>query len=346
LPLVFAAARRVSGDALAATAILCLYAINPYAVFRVIGYTEAIFAIEVAVMILLLQRWQEGRRDAVTLTALAVVTALASLTRPLLPQIAAAAPAALLTVALVRKTFRDSADQRGLLSIVRGDWGLVRLVSLLILAAAAGYAVYGLYCLQQTGEFLHPFSEQRHWGKKLGFYPWNLIWPFAGHNEFMGLYFPVLLLLVALWRLGRSRRGQSLGPWRILPVWASIPLAIEPSLWLGVHAIHGAAQLRNPALRGPAQAAEPLPRWAESFVFWFCLFMAGAHGGLILLTDRTLQSLARFIFAQPFFFVALATLAPLVPKRWRGLAFGFAFIASALLLIGIWGLYAHDLWIG
>lgn len=346
LPPVYVALRRLSGDTMAALAVLVLYSVNPYAIFRVLGYTEALFAIEAALMVLLLQRWQDGRRGVWTMTAIAAMTALISVTRPMLPQIFAAALLALLAVTLARRTLRPEAENPGLLRDILARKDLMWLVGLILAASVAGYASYGLYCLHETGDFLYPFADQRRWGKKVGLYLWNLIWPFAGHNEFMGLYFPVLLLLVAIWRLGLSRPGRARASWRILPVWASLPLATEPSIWLGVHAAYLGAQVWRPALRGPARPAEAAPAWAESFSFWFCLFIAGAHGALILLTDRHLQSLARFIFGQPYFFFALASLAPMVPQRWRGFAFGFGFIASALLLIGIWGLYARNDWIG
>ena len=52
----------------------------------------------------------------------------------------------------------------------------------------------------------------------------------------------------------------------------------------------------------------PLPLWIESYTFWFALYFACSHSAIVFLTQDRLVSLGRYIFGQPFVFLALGYL--------------------------------------
>ena len=345
LPLLLWAFRRVVKDARLAFLAVMLFTVGPLGVFRVIGYTEALFAIEAATLILLMQSWQSRARGWWWLPSIAVTCFLLSLTRPVLVQLTAAVVWTLLVLVVIR--LRSGQTQTLRAAVQLEDRAFV-LAAVMVIAAALGYAVYGAFCYAETGDFLLPFSAQSAWGKKLGFNLINLIVQNATHKDFLGLYFPLILSAIALKMVfdvqppdpQRRRLGM-------LPLRFSLPLAILPVVWLAAHLIWFAVQLSVPRLQSPVQPERATPRvWAGSFVFWFALFMALSHSILLLLVADDLQSLARFVFGQPFFFLALGVLArELKPQRiWP--SFLFLQGVSLVLIVENWLNFARNTWMG
>jgi hypothetical protein len=268
-----------------------------------------------------------------------------SLTRPVLVQLTAAVVWTLLVLVMIRLR---SGQTQTLRAAVQLEGRAFVLAAVMVIAAALGYAAYGAFCYAETGDFLRPFSAQSAWGKELGFNLVNLIVQNASHKDFLGLYFPLILSAIALKMIFDMQtpdpQRRRLG---MLPLRFSLPLAILPLVWLAAHLIWFAVQLSGPRLQSPVQPERTMPRvWAGSFVFWFALFMALSHSVLLLLVADDLQSLARFVFGQPFFFLALGVLAGELKPQTIWPSFLFLQGVSLVLIVENWLNFARNAWIG
>ena len=355
IPLLVTAFRRSVKDSQLAWMAVLLFTVNPMGIFRIIGYTEALFAVLSALLMLLLYKKPNRASQAYVLLGIFGLSLLLSLTRPILVQGAVAAFGALVILIAVQTANGPSRTGEGWAARVGTTLGQnrysVAATAALIVGFGAGYAIYGSYCHATTGEFFRPFTQQSSWGKKVGFQPWLLVLPRSPYEDLLALYFPVILLFLAgiLVFCNVQNERPPKCEVHLLPLNRSVMLAAEPTVWFVVHLGRLAFWRRPAPSKLPAEAVsehEAIAHFSQSYLFWFALFVALAHSALAFLTQQNLGSLARFIFGQPFFFLALAMLATTVEPQKRLLPFKALMAASCLFLVIQWIKFGNDNWLG
>jgi hypothetical protein len=90
----------------------------------------------------------------------AILTALLSATRPVLPQLLASCVGTIIFFNLKKQTNQNSANNM--------NWFKIFVV--MLLAGTVSYIPFGLICLSRFGDFFQPFAAQSLWNRKLGFY--------------------------------------------------------------------------------------------------------------------------------------------------------------------------------
>ncbi len=342
LPLTYWVFRQlISKSGLAVTAFL-LYVLNPNSVFHSNGYTEGGFSM-LAVLVLVALRFPR----APSLNGLLLgSTLLMSLMRPSLFQLTGAAVGAWICVALAGRALSQSAvlQQRPPHPNLK-QWGW--LTGLISVGAIIGYSVYGVYCLHTTGNFLGPFQAQAEWGRKLGLRPMFLLLPRSLLNDLHGLYFPFILaglvLCLAYVRLRKiplrvyiPRHPLS---WITLfyPPFAGVVYGLRFG-WLVRTGSSALRQYRFPAA---------LDALLTSYPFWFCLLMCMANATIgFLAASDSLYSLARFVFAPPFFFIALGMIADVLDSPTTRRFLTGCLLLSGLGLIHQWYSWGNGGWVG
>ncbi|MEO1593001.1 MAG: hypothetical protein AAFU71_17160 [Cyanobacteria bacterium J06632_22] len=330
LPLTYWVFRRlISKPGLALLAFL-LYVLNPNSVFHANGYTEGGFSVmavlALAVLVMPGSVWGNG--------LLLGMACLMSLMRPSLFQLVGAAIGAWVCVHLASRALSYPLRQRHDAA-----------TGLLVTGAIAGYAVYGTYCLNTVNNFLGPFQAQVEWGRRLGFRPLFLLLPRSLLNDLHGLYFPFVLfgLVLVLFCFRLFRR----------PLLAHVPT--HPLSWITlfypplagiVYSVQSWRRLRSQRL--PTWTVPPaIDALVTSYPFWFCLLVCMANATIgFLAASGSLYSLARFVFAPPFFFIALGMVAnALDGPKMRQFLLGGLFL-SVVGLIDQWYKWGNGSWIG
>lgn len=282
--------RKLLQPALAGITVFILLALNPLGVFRILGYSESLFCLLSVCLLFLLEK-KDLRFPHYA--GIFVLSALMSLTRPVLVIFGAAAVAAfLISLAETRIAGGGSPDQK--------TGKIFRSVLALLSGLVAGYAVLGLSHVFASRSFWEPFAVQALWDKKVSLM-----------NFFNNIIHPA------------SWGGKAVLTWDILAVLAPVGLLI----WSLVKMTSRKKSF------GPT--------------YWFSLLTAVFTVGLVMLTQKDLHSLSRYVFATPFFFVPLGYwLAGLKGKT--GMIAGMVLAAISLsCMIYWWVLYVTPgAWMG
>jgi hypothetical protein len=380
LPLSLLAFRTALKDHRLALGVTLLYTLSPLAIFRVIGYTESLFGLASLGLLFLLVQSPKQRQGVLLLPIIILLAAILSLTRPALIQIAGAAvatPITLFAIEALRFSQTDSQPWLVRLKLAaqntyqRSPLMLPISISLL-LGALLGYAIYGLFCWNTSGNFWQPFLLQQSWNKSLGFRPWLLLSSRSPLIDLLGLYLPLLCCVVAFSQaMVKVRRWPSL---KLYGGGLGTFLAVYPPLWILLQAWGNRSRLfrfkanlsevtvsdkeipnqETPYKKTPEIVAlEPTrslevssSRWLYSYGFWFALYFAAAHSAIALLTQDRLVSLGRYIFAQPFIFLTIGYLYPDLNRRLRSWLLPMLCVISALCLVEQWISYGHHKWLG
>jgi hypothetical protein len=85
---------------------------------------------------------------------------------------------------------------------------------------------------------------------------------------------------------------------------------------------------------------------SKNYIFWFCVYFSAIHSLIVFLTQDRLFSLARFIFALPFFFVALGYIYRCIPGKAKYSTLLWFIFISAISLVQQWINYGQDKWLG
>jgi hypothetical protein len=374
VPLSLILFRKAFQDDRLALGITLLYHLSPLAIFRVIGYTESLFSVLAILLLLLLQSLSRPSSRSsplsdglaiLNITGVGLLAAILGLMRPTLPQMIGASLATLITLGGIQgltpndrsvedpdetkdpeepKAVEDTAPWQTLWAKLRSfqqQYPYVLPVSLaLILGTIVGYSVYGGFCWQTTGDFFGPFSQQSLWNKRVGIRPWLLFTSRSPLVDLWGLYLPPLLWLIALGQVGQAVGVMSLVPLRGgLGSWL---LALYPPLWLFVQSWQRSLGL---SWRSP-QPSLPVPPWAAHYDLWFAVYFALAHGAIVWLTQDRLVSLGRYIFGQPFIFLALGYLYPHLGRQHQRFLWPMLLGLSMLYLLQQWVRYGNHQWLG
>jgi hypothetical protein len=88
-------------------------------------------------------------------------------------------------------------------------------------------------------------------------------------------------------------------------------------------------------------------RLGDDWLYWLCAFFAAAHAAIAFLTYPIFMSLARHVFALPFFFYCVARILKLFWEKTavRKVAWGYAALSFAFLVYW-WSRYAREGWLG
>ena len=342
LPILLFVLNRLIQSSALSFVILLLYVLNPNSIFHGNGYTESLFSLlgSMAIVALLLPK------SLIWNSVLAISIVSISLSRPSLIQLFFAAAVAMVCTwlgsCLTHRENRNSGSAANL-----NSWRVYLLpTSLILIAATIGYAIYGWYCLKTTGNFFTPFLAQAEWGKSLSFRPSFLLFPKSLLNDLQGLYFPFLLFFIALVLIYFHTKGQAI----------LLYLPKNPLLWLTLFYpplaifLYGFryVQLWKKKALSDFSIPPQIANLKNNYIFFFCLGICMANSIIIFFTGNSyLYSLARFIFATPFFFIAFGVLVDGFKdsQKIRDFLYG-CLVISSLGLIHQWYNWGSDRWVG
>ncbi len=371
IPLLLALLNQCLRQAHLALLITLLYTLNPMAIFRVIGYTESLFSI-LSVILIYLLLISKSFNEVLKLGFVAVTIALMSLNRPALLQLIFASGATLATLWIFDLRWESNllAQQSSALTLNpspkegegfsslfplsdsgRRGWGMravrheIKLTFTIWVGALLGYLPYGLFCLSSRGDFLAPFVEQKNWGKQLGIHLELLLFPKSPLFDLWGLYFPVLILFMAVLIVYYQNKQQDI-PIVVpkFPIWPTLalypPILVLSSLLTSIRAKTKGLKLTK------LTDSDSANQLGKSYPFWFCLYFCVSLAAIVFLTQDRLFSLARFIFAIPFFFIAFGYLCRCFPSRKVYQTLYWFIFVSSIALIQQWVSYGRDEWLG
>ena len=265
------------GDSVASKFAMWIYVLAPVSIFHIIGYTESLAALLIALLFRGLQRHYPC-------SWLFFLSFLICLTRPLSYFIV---PAAVLSWL--------GTDFISHLKTQDGNRSRVRQLLAIAMGSAVSHLGYMYVQWRVVGNAFATTKAQNTWGRELGLH-WDLIVHprvVGGsdqvlHIDMLAFYGPALLLLVAFFRR-----------------------------WI------------------PRQ---------QALLFWFAGLVPVGLAGVQFLTYDLFASLARHVFALPFFVIALAiVLQDRLPSlRWRQ----FILVIWALFLVRWWVRFGEGAWIG
>jgi hypothetical protein len=343
-----------------------LYYVSPMSIFRFNGYTESLFAF--LNLLLLATLLPENRLNpGWKLVIVGLLGGLLGTTRAVLVQNMFSAVAALVTVCSLAALQNPVISLPAIAHQAKHRYGqLSQTTIVLSLSTLVGYSIYGGQCLRLRGDFFTPFKDQELWRKSLGLRPELLLFPKSFLIDLLGLYAPILLLLVAVWLVYHKITHQT--PLMLVPrsPWWGF-LAIYPPLWMVVYIattfrlkMKQAEQFRDHStefkLNARAiaytngltklQSTEFTHTLSASYVFWFCIYMSLSHAAIVFFTQDRMISLGRYIFAEPFFFIAIGYLCRCIPSRQPDAILLWLAAISACYLVLQWVNYGHNAFLG
>ncbi|HEY9673612.1 MAG TPA: hypothetical protein V6D11_19370 [Waterburya sp.] len=331
-----------------AVLVLLAFAVNPMAIFRSIGYTESLFSALSMTLILLCLR-PTRLNESINLALVFAVTFFMSLSRPILIPVFFSSSAALGTIFFFEFVKLETREWRNFSSKIIDYAQEIRLTVTLCISALFGYSIYGFFCWQTRGDFFAPFRDQSLWKTKLGLHLELLLFPKSPLIDLLGLYFPILILGLALILVYFKLKQEAPLVWvPQSPLWNALYL-YPPLLILSY--IGNYFRLKQKPVGdkssliqlNTANLAESL---SSNYIFWFCVYFSVAHSAVIFLTRDRLVSLGRYIFGVPFFFIALGYLCCCIPGKKTYQALWWFIILSAVALVQQWVTYGHSKWLG
>jgi hypothetical protein len=347
-PLLIALFRKSFRHHYLAFLLVLAFALNPMAIFRVIGYTESLFSALSAIFIWICLR-QTNLTEKVRLVLVFCVTFIMSLTRPILMPFLFSSVAALGTIFFFESLKLETRDWRSFLIQIKNYAQEIKITLTLCISALLGYSMYGFFCFHSRGNFFAPFIDQKNWGTKLGFHLELLLFPKSPLFDLWGLYFPLMVMLLALILVYFKIKNKTPLVWiPKSPLW-NVLLLYPPLLILSY--IVNYLRLKNKSLIGDGSltkvtTSDYTKTLSRNYLFWFCVYFPVFHSVLIFFTRDRLYSLGRYIFGVPFFFMALGYLCCCIPgKRTYQALLGLIFI-SAITLVEQWVNYGKHNWLG
>jgi hypothetical protein len=318
------------------------YTVNPMAIFRVIGYTESLFATLSTIFIWICLP-QAKLNEKLKLVFIFAITFLMALTRPVLIQILFSSIAALGTIITFELLKLQTLSRRHVFAVLNQNILFVKKTITIWVSSLLGYSLYGSFCLRTRGNFFASFQDQKFWGKKLGIHLDLLFFPKSLLFDLLGLYLPLILLLISITfvyfkviqREPYIYSPKSIG-WNLLFFYP--PLLII--LYIVNYLKYQKLKVNNLTI------LDYTNNLSSNYIFWFCIYFATIHSIIVFFTQDRLFSLARFIFALPFFFLAVGYLYLCIPGKTKyNLLLWFIGI-SAISLIQQWMNYGQNKWLG
>jgi len=280
---------------------------------------------------------------------LLITSALIGYSRPALPQTLGGCIAGIAAELIYRKS---TGQKTNLAKLTTPKIALITLVG-----CAAGYSIYGFQCIGDGGTFFQPFTSQStDWDKSLGLRPWFLLSSRSPIYDLWGLYYPVALLMMGAAEIipftNKITNSLSLPHQWYGPLFLAYPpLAIIIAMATRITTRFTDRGLKQKQPRQPAVALlTPLTSEKYRYLFFYCIAFSASHSIIVFLTQENyLYSLGRYIFGQPYFYIAISIYLPTIeqrsPIKAKLMAFS-AIAASALLLFSQALNYGRGEWIG
>lgn len=331
LPITLLTLNRLIQSSTLSFIIFLLYILNPNSIFHGNGYTESLFSFLGIIAIFCLRSPRSLLGNAI----LGGSIILMSLSRPVLVQFVLAA--CLASTCLLFLNFKQPFQQAFKQHLYS--------TGLIIVCSIAGYAIYGYTCFFSTGSFWTPFQAQSEWGKAFSFRPLFLLFPQSLLNDLHGLYFPFIIFILAIILILFKIKNQR--PAIYIPQNPFLSLTLfYPPVAIILYAARS-WQLRQKNQLPSLTLSPALTKLSSNYIFFFCVSVAMANAVIVFLTaNNYLYSLARYVFGNPFFFVALGMLADCMNGvKTRTFLYG-CLAVSALGLIHQWSRWGNDLWVG
>ncbi len=316
------------------------YTVNPMAIFRVIGYTESLFA-TLSTLFIWICLPQLKIHEYLKLFFIFTVTFLMALTRPVLIQILFSSTATLGTILTFELLKLKKFSWGDLFTTLKNHIHEVKVTLTVWGSSLLGYSIYGNFCLRTRGNFFATFQDQKFWGKRLGLHLELLFFPKSLLFDLLGLYLPLIILFLALtfvYLKVIQRTPYIYTPKSIL--WNI--LFIYPPLLIILY-IFNFMKLQKSSQLITSDYTYSL---SGNYIFWFCVYFSAIHSLIVFFTQDRLFSLARFIFALPFFFLAVGYVYRCIPGQTKYKTLLWFILISAITLVQQWINYGQDKWLG
>jgi hypothetical protein len=328
--------------------LLLAFSVNPMSIFRVIGYTESLFSALTAIFMWLLLS-KKKLNEKVLITGIFGVTFLMSLLRPILLSFWFSSFVALGTIFYFESLKQETQSWKSFLAQIKQYSQEIKVTITLCLSTLLGYAIYGFFCWKSRGDFFAPFKDQERWGTKLGFHLELLLFPKSPLFDLLGLYFPLLILVVALILVYCKVSNQQPLVW-VPRSPLENALFLYPPL-LVFSSLFNYLKFKNQSAKGVNYltrlvTSEYPQNLRNNFLFWFCVYFPFFHSILIFFTRDRLYSLGRYIFGTPFFFMALGYLCCCIPGKKTPQALRWFIVICAIALVEQWVNYGENKWLG
>jgi hypothetical protein len=322
------------------------YYLNPMSIFRVIGYTESLFSVFIIIFISAFV-YQKHINQLLKIFILCSIAFLMCLTRPVLIQILFSALASLVTIVLLENLKKQLNSNNLLVSFAFKHE--IKITVGICVSAVLGYSVYGLSCLKSRGNFFAPFQDQQYWGKSLGLHLELLFLPKAPLFDLLGLYLPLMVWGLAITLVYLKLNEKE--PFVFVPKSPSWNILILYPPLLIILYVFNFIRLKKKELTSESKLkqlkiSEYTKTLSTNYLFWFCVYFPVAHSVIVILTQDRLFSLSRFVFAVPFFFLAVGYLCRCIPSKKTSNAVVWFILISAIALVQQWVNYGKDEWLG
>lgn len=326
--------------------LLLAYSVNPMAIFRVIGYTESLFTLFSTLFIWICLPKLKLNNN-LKLCSVFILTFLMALTRPVLLQMLFSAIASLVTIFYFKTLTLKISSRNDLLTIFYKYIYEVKLTINIVISTLLGYSIYGSFCWQTRGNFLAPFEDQKLWGKSLGLHLELLLFPKSLLFDLLGLYLPLILLFLSITFVYFKLKQKELYiftpkalVWNILFIYPPLLIFLYIFNFLRYKQLNHSKKIKRLVTNNYIYSL------SQNYIFWFCIYFSVIHSLIVFFTQDRLFSLSRFIFALPFFFMAVGYIYRCLPsKKIYNTLLLFIFI-SAVALIEQWINFGQDKWLG
>ncbi len=340
IPLFFSFCEKLFKNRKLSLIISLLFTLNPFAIFRVIGYTESLFTFFTILLFYLIR----NKMTWFNLLLISIIIIILSLTRPILIQFTFSAIITCLTLILLEnKTLSYSQ----ITIFLKEKINYIKLTLTIIISSIIGYSIYGIFCLQTRNNFFAPFTDQKLWNKKLGFHPELLLFPKSLLYDIWGFYFPILIIILAcFFIISNYKKNFKLWIpqskfWYILLIYP--PLFIIVYIYKQLKINKNKTYSQNLKIKG----YKLYLKLKNNYLFWFCSYFSLSQSIIVFLTQDRLHSLARYIFAISFFFISLGIILSCFIKSKNDYnILWFALGISGITLIDQWIKYGQNSWIG
>ena len=343
IPLLFILLDRILKNQKLSLVISLIFTVNPFSIFRVIGYTESLFTFLSLLLFFLI--FNEVK--LINLLLISIIVILLSLTRPILIQFIFASTITSLTLIVLEKSQSFSFSYPQFIVLLKEKGNQIKLTLTIISSSLIGYSIYGIFCLETRHNFFAPFADQKLWNKQLGFHPGLLILPKSLLYDLWGLYFPVFLIILAyLFIINNYNKNLKLwipksNIWYILLIYP--PLFVMIYIYKQLTTDKDKQYSKLLKIKG----YKFYLKTKNNYLFWFCSYFSLSQAMIVFFSQDRLHSLARYIFAIPFFFISLGIiLSCLLNKKSDYKPLWFTLVILAITLIKQWMKYGQNSWIG
>ncbi|QSJ17163.1 mannosyltransferase [Nostoc sp. UHCC 0702] len=319
------------------------YSVNPMAIFRVIGYTESLFAF-LSILFIWICLPQLKINQNLQLCLIFIITFFMALTRPVLLQILFSAIASLGTIFYFQTLREIGFFYNKLLAVITNYIYEIKTTITICVSALFGYSIYGSFCLITRGDFFATFQDQKLWGKKFGLHLELLFTPKSPLFDLLGLYLPAIILFLSVifvyFQLTRHELNIFVPKsqlWNLLLIYPPLLIILY---FINYLKYQKQAKLTKLATNKYTQTL------SENYIFWFSIYFSFIHCVIVFFTQDRLFSLARFIFALPFFFIAVGYIYLCIPGKKIYKALFYFLLISAIALFDQWANYSQDKWLG